>query len=76
MNIELNHDGTKCTLFKINDKDFGQGITELNIKIVGGEKPLVMIQGTLDSLNALIEHCNIMMRDDDRKRFKPIKEVK
>jgi len=74
MKIELENDGIKCTKFKINEQNFGMGISELEIKIIGGEKPLIKIQGTLESLNAIIDHCNIMMRKEGKEEYKHIGE--
>lgn len=72
MKIELENDGEKCTKFKINDQDFGEGISELEIKIIGGEKPLIKIQGKLEKLNAIIDHCNIVMRQEGKEEYKHI----
>lgn len=74
MNIELENDGTKCTKFKINGQDFGMGISELEIKIIGGEKPLIKIQGKLESLNTIIDHCNIIMRKEGKEEYKHLGE--
>jgi len=74
MNIELENDGKKCTKFKINGQDFGMGISKLDIKIYGGEKPIIMIQGTLESLNAIIDHCNIAMRKEGKEEYKHLGE--
>lgn len=74
MKIELENDGTKCTKFKINSQDFGMGISDLKIQIRGGEKPYIQIQGTLESLNAIIDHCNIAMREEGKEEYKHIGE--
>ena len=74
MKIELENDGTKCTKFKINGQEFGTGINELKIEIRGGEKPIIWIRGTLESLNTIIDHCNIMMKQEGKEEIKHIGE--
>ena len=72
MNIELENDGKRCTKFKINGQDFGDGISELEIRIIGGEKPVIKMQGRIENLNAIIDHCNIMMKKEGKQEYKHI----
>ena len=74
MNVEIEHNGAKCKKFKINGQDFGIGISELRIEIKGGEKPVIMIQGYLDNLNAIIDCCNIYMKEEGKEEYKYLGE--
>ena len=69
MNIELENNGKKCTKFKINDQDFGEGISELEIKIVGGEKPLIKILLYATHVFKTMSKCDIL-RGKGQKTFK------
>lgn len=37
-----------CDYFKIDGKEYGQGIYELNIKIVTGERPEILLKAKSD----------------------------
>lgn len=37
-----------CDYFKIDGKEYGQGIYELNIKIVAGERPEILLKAKSD----------------------------
>lgn len=45
--IKTNEKGI-CEYFKINGKEYGTGIYELNIKIEGGTKPEILIKAKSD----------------------------
>lgn len=49
MKVEIKTNSTGyCEYFKIDGKKYGQGIYELNIKIVAGEKPQIVLKATSD----------------------------
>jgi len=45
--IKTNENGI-CEYFKINDKKYGEGIYELNIKVSAGERTEVIIKARTD----------------------------
>lgn len=65
MKLELEHNGTWATKCKLNDKDFGIGVEEINIKIDTDGKPQIIIKGRLSDLKAILEDCDIKIKGDD-----------
>ena len=66
MKVEILHDGKKCKRFKINGKNYGEGITDVNIKISGWEKPEVEIVGRSKNLNIILNDCKIKTKAIDK----------
>ena len=56
-----------CEYFKINDKKYGEGIYELNIKISAGEKPEIIIKAKSDEFILNSENTKIYLEKKEGK---------
>lgn len=50
MNVEIEHDGKRCTKALVDGVPFGKKVLELDIHIEGGEKPKMIIKADVDNL--------------------------
>ena len=50
MNLEIEHNGIRCTKALIDGKPFGKYVEGLDIHIEGGEKPIVIMKTRVDTL--------------------------
>lgn len=58
--IKTNSEGY-CEYFKIDDKEYGQGIYELNIKIEAGKKPEIIIKAKSDKFILNSENAKLYL---------------
>ena len=64
--IKTNKKGV-CEYFKLNGKEYGEGIYELNIHIKGGEMPKLIITSAIKDFNLECENAEVEIKKDKKE---------
>lgn len=67
MNVEIEHDGKKCTKFLIDGKSFEKNVYELDIHVEGGRKPIMIMKTDVDNLKINGKDIQVFKHEEEKK---------